>query len=57
VNATGSRNLYAGTWVAGAPQAAQAHALGVRWLVAGGDAGMLLQAARGLAVDVRNVLA
>ena len=56
-NAAHSRNIHAGTWVAGAPQAAQAHALGVRWLVAGGDAGMLLQAARGLAGDVRNVLA
>ena len=44
----------AGTWVAGAPQAAQARALGVRWLVAGGDAGMLLQAARGLASDLRG---
>lgn len=45
---------HAGTWVAGAPQAAQARALGVRWLIAGGDAGMLLQAARGLASDLRG---
>ena len=54
--AAGLNQIQAGTWVAGAADAAQAGALGVRWIVAGGDAGMLLQAARGLASDLRSAL-
>ena len=53
----GVLSLSLGVCAAVAALATWPEELGVRWLVAGGDAGMLLQAARGLAGDVRNVLA
>lgn len=53
--AAAARNrIYAGTWVAGAQQAEVARTAGVRWLVAAGDGGLLLQAARNLIGELRS---
>lgn len=46
--------IVSGTWVAGAKQAADAVQAGVRWLVAAGDGGLLLQASRNLVAEFRS---